>query len=256
MVVVVPREEDVTEGPGVFDGPEAVGEFRTVLQRPKLAFRVRVVVRHVRATVGLGDAEVRQQEGHGFRSHDAPPVGVERELAGRNHVFGDRLGDEGLRQFGAFAMRDHPPHDVPAEDVQDHVEIEVRPLGRPEQLGDVPAPQLVRRGGQQLGLLVRRMDQLIAPLARFPRLGEHPVHRPGGAQVGALVQQRGLHRGRGAVAKALRVQDRQDRRTLVGVRGRGRAAAAQAPSAPRPGAAAAAGDRRPPGRSPARRRRP
>jgi hypothetical protein len=30
----------------------------------------------------------------------------------------------------AFAAGEHPAHDVAAEDVEDHVEVEVSPLGR------------------------------------------------------------------------------------------------------------------------------
>ena len=82
-------------------------------------------------------------------------------------VFADGFLDELLGQFGGFPMGDHPAGDVAAEDVEDDVEIEVGPLGRPQQLGDVPAPKLVGCGGQQLGSLVRRVHELIAALAGF-----------------------------------------------------------------------------------------
>ena len=109
MVVVVPREEDVAEGAGICDGPEGVGEFPAGTSASETGW---TVVRHVRATVGLGDADVRQQEGHRLRTHQAPAVRVQGELAGRNRVSGDRLGDQGLRQTGAFPMRDHPDRTV------------------------------------------------------------------------------------------------------------------------------------------------
>jgi hypothetical protein len=41
------------------------------------------------------------------------------------------------------------------------------PFHRAAQLGDVPAPQLVGLGGQQLRLLIRRMSELVAALAAF-----------------------------------------------------------------------------------------
>jgi hypothetical protein len=42
---------------------------------------------------------------------------------------------------------DHPADDVAAEDVEDDVQVQVGLLRRAEQLRDVPAPHLVRRGG-------------------------------------------------------------------------------------------------------------
>ena len=78
------------------------------------------------------------------------------------------LGDELLGQVGAFARGDHPADHVAAEDVEDHVEVEVGPLGRPQELGDVPGPDLVGRGGQQFGLGVGRVAELVAPLADLP----------------------------------------------------------------------------------------
>ena len=54
-----------------------------------------------------------------------------------------------LGQFGAFAIRHHPTDDVATEDIENHVEIEVRPLDRAAQLGDVPAPDLLDLQGPQ-----------------------------------------------------------------------------------------------------------
>jgi len=47
-----------------------------------------------------------------------------------------------VRQRGRFVVRDQPAHHVAAEDVQQHVEVEVRPLRRAEQLGYVLGPYL------------------------------------------------------------------------------------------------------------------
>ena len=78
-----------------------------------------------------------------------------------------------LGQCGAFARRHHPADHVAAEDVEDDVEVEVGPLGGTAQFGDVPAPQLVGRGGQQLRLLVLGMGELIAR-SRVRRLVPEP----------------------------------------------------------------------------------
>lgn len=84
--------------------------------------------------------------------------------------------------------------------------MEVVPLGRSDQLGDVPAPQLVGPSGQQLRLGVGRMHQLVAPLTTLPLSGQNAVHRALRGQIPALVQKGGPHlRGR-AVDKAFGVQ--------------------------------------------------
>ena len=111
-----------------------------------------------------------------------------------------------LGQLRGFTRRHHPADYVPAEDVQDDIEIEVGPLGRPLQLGDVPTPKLVRRSGQQLRPLICRMGELITTFASFTLLFEDPVHRAERAVIDALVQQRGEDRGRRAILKAFLMQ--------------------------------------------------
>ena len=49
MRVVVPREQIVADGAGIFDRAEAIGKLRTVFERAELRFRKRVVVAHARA---------------------------------------------------------------------------------------------------------------------------------------------------------------------------------------------------------------
>ena len=89
------------------------------------------------------------------------------ELARRDLLRTAGVLDQTLSQLGAFAIRDHPAHDVTAEHVQDDVKMIRGPFHRAAQLGDVPAPQLVGFGGQQLRLLIRRMSELVAALAAF-----------------------------------------------------------------------------------------
>ena len=125
------------------------------------------------------------------------------KLAGRNLLLDDGFLDELLGQFGAFARSDHPAGDVAAEDIEDHVEIEVGPLHGTSKLGDIPAPELVGRGGQQLGFPVRRMDELIATFAGLSLLLEDAVHGADRTEVLAFVEQGGLHGGGGAVLEAL-----------------------------------------------------
>src|SRR5437762_11210032 len=89
------------------------------------------------------------------------------ELTRLDALFVAALLDQSLGQLRAFAISDHPAGNVAAEDVEDHVQVEVRPFRRSEQLGDVPAPELIGSRGHQFGLLVGRMKQLIAAFAGF-----------------------------------------------------------------------------------------
>jgi hypothetical protein len=67
--------------------------------------------------------------------------------------------------LGSFPMSDHPTDDVAAENIEDHVQVKARPLGRPLQLGNVPTPDFIGTDREQLGLRVHRVTPLPAPLA-------------------------------------------------------------------------------------------
>ena len=113
------------------------------------------------------DAKIGQQQSHRFGFHRRAAIGMDGELAGRDLLRTAGVLDQTLSQLGAFAIRDHPAHDVTAEHIQDDVKMIRGPFHRAAQLGDVPAPQLVGLGGQQLRLLIRRMSELVAALAAF-----------------------------------------------------------------------------------------
>src|SRR5450759_3991836 len=68
------------------------------------------------------------------RSASRKAIGMQRELAGPDVLFRATLLDQPLGQFRTLAMRDHPADDVAAEHIEDHVEVEVGPLGGPQQL--------------------------------------------------------------------------------------------------------------------------
>jgi hypothetical protein len=121
------------------------------------------------------------------------------------------IGNEPFGQLGAFAISYHPAHYVTAEDVEDHIEIEVRPLRRAEQFRDVPTPELVGAGGQQFGLRVSRMDKFVSALPYLALALENPVHGANRAMILALIEQRGVNRGRRAILKPLLMQTRQHR---------------------------------------------
>ena len=92
--------------------------------------------------MALGHAELRQQKGHRLRCHRRAAVRVQGQPAPRDLLALDGLLNEPLGQLGRFPIRQHPAHHVAAENVEDHVEVKVSPLGRSQQLGDVPRPDL------------------------------------------------------------------------------------------------------------------
>lgn len=90
---------------------------------------------------------------------------MDGELAFGDVEFAARCVIQAIGHFSAFARIDHPADDVAAEDIEDDLKNEVRPLGRSQQFGVVPTPELIGRGGQKLGLLVGRMGELVTAFA-------------------------------------------------------------------------------------------
>src|SRR5512141_2467536 len=101
---------------------------------------------------------------------------MDRQRSRLDLLFRAGIADEPFGQLRVLAISDHPAHYVTAEDIEDHIEIKVRPLRRAEQFRDVPAPELVGAGGQQFGLRVSRVDQLVAALTYLTLAIENPVH--------------------------------------------------------------------------------
>ena len=130
VFVIVPVEELLAVCASVLDRAEAIGKVGSVLQGFELRLGVRIVVRDVRAAVGLGDIEVDEERSDGLRSHAGAPIGMERECPGSNVFFLQGIGDELLGEFRGLPMSDEPTDDVAAVDVEDHVEMEAGPFGR------------------------------------------------------------------------------------------------------------------------------
>ena len=153
---VVPGEESLAMCSCIFDATEAIREVGPIFERLELRLGVRIVIGDMRTAVALGYIKVDQQGGHGFGSHAGAAVGVQGEAARGDVLLGGGVGDQLLGQLGGLARGDHPADDVAAEDIQDQVQMEVRPLSGASQLGDVPGPHFVGLGGRQLRLGVDR----------------------------------------------------------------------------------------------------
>lgn len=86
----------------------------------------------------------------------------------------------------------------------------MHPLARASELGDVPRPELVGPGGQQLGFLVLGVPQLIAALAYLVVFGQDPVHGQHRAEEHAFVEQGRMGFRWSEVGEPIGVQHRQD----------------------------------------------
>ena len=147
MLLVVLVEEPAAEVEAVVIAGESIREVGAGLECLELALGEGVVVADVVSAVRLGHAARGQELGHGLGSHGRATVAVDRELITMDAFLDERLADESFGKVLGFPVGEHPPHDVSAVDVEDHVEVVVGPLGRSQELRDVPGPDLVRSRG-------------------------------------------------------------------------------------------------------------
>ena len=204
---VVPEEELAAEGKGVVEAAEAVRVAGVVLECLEVALREGVVVRDVGTGEALGDAEALKLLAEGEGRHGGASVVVEGELAGLDALAVTGLLDEPGGEGGVLGVGQEPSRHAPREDVQDDVEVEVGPGRRSPELRNVPGPNLVGAGGQQLGFFVGGVTELVAPLPDLAAIVKDAVHRPRRAKVGSLVEQGVENFDRGLVHKFGSMED-------------------------------------------------
>ncbi len=110
VVVIVPAEEALAESASILDGAKARRELRPILHGAELAFRIWIVIGDVRTAVRFNNAQVGQQQLHGFGFHRRAAIGMQRELTGRDVLRSASVLDQTPGQLGAFAVGDHPTH--------------------------------------------------------------------------------------------------------------------------------------------------
>jgi hypothetical protein len=132
------------------------------------------------------------------------------QLPGSNALLRAGFPDQLLRQRRTLPTGDHPADGITAEDVQDDVEVEVSPLGWTQQLGDVPRPDLIGTGGQQLWLLVSRVTELVTPFSDLIVLVEDAIHGPDRAKILAFIEQGGIHLSWRLIDKPFGIELSQD----------------------------------------------
>jgi|GEM_PF-2073527 len=186
--------------------PKRSGNSGRYLRVFELALRVWVVVRDAWLAIGFGHAQIGHQQRHRLGGHRGATVGVDGQIAGHDALLSACIGDQALGQLGGFAGSHHPAHHVSAEDVQDDVEVEVDPLGRAQQLRDIPAPDLIGARSQQFRLLVLRMPKLVASLLQLAVLSQDAMHGADRAEINAFIDQGGKDLRRRLVPEAFRVQ--------------------------------------------------
>ncbi len=207
VLVVVPGEERAADLAGVLERAEAVGEVGAVLEGLELRLRERVVVGDVGPRVGLARRPRSASSSATVLQVMAAPRSAWRvSWPGSMPCLRQVSRDQPLGEAGVLALGDHPADHVAAEDVEDHVEVEVGPLGRAHELGDVPGPDLV--GPRWPGARAwRSADGAAGRAARGPRRCWPGCGTSCAASRGrALVEQRGVDLDRAAVDEALGVQ--------------------------------------------------
>jgi len=102
---VAAGEEDLAEAARIVNGAEAVRELGAVLQRFEATLRERAVAGNMWAAVRLGQAPIRQQEGHRLGGHRGAAIGMDGELP-RCRASSGRQGDtlwRRLNRCGSFS---------------------------------------------------------------------------------------------------------------------------------------------------------
>ena len=159
MVVVVPREEGPAECERSVDVIEASRKAEVVFQRLELGFGEGVVVADLGPAKGAGDAEVGEQLRGAFGGHGRAAVRMQGERLGLDGLLEAAFLDEPGGERGILPFGDHPADDVSAKDVEQYVEVEVRPALWSEPPGDVPRPDLIGRRGEEFGFGVVRIAE-------------------------------------------------------------------------------------------------
>lgn len=96
--------------------------------------------------MGFGHAQIGEQLSDQSRLHRRSLVGMQRKLVAIDLVFDARVLDQPQGEASRFSFGQHPADHIPAEDIDDHVEVKIGPLDRTQELGDIPRPYLIGLG--------------------------------------------------------------------------------------------------------------
>ena len=116
--------------------------------------RYGIVIGDAGPRVGEHHAQGGQQQGHGLRGHRRAPISMDDELVGVDLLALAALADEHLGQGRTLLAARIQPTTYRLKISSRDIEVAVGPLGA-EELGDVPAPDLIGAGRCAIGLLGR-----------------------------------------------------------------------------------------------------
>ena len=192
--VVVPVHECTGPAAGLFlaaEGPPGV--IRPVLDRAEQRLRVGVVVAHPRPGEGSEDSQLLQTALECGGSHGVSVVGMEDQRPGP--AFADplpqaRATDQISGDLCLFPLGHVPGHHLAAPDIDHQIEVEPDATDAGGQIGDVPAPHLVRAIRPEARHCPRclRWSCPTPPLA-LPSLVQDPINTGLRADVVALIGQ-------------------------------------------------------------------
>lgn len=183
MVLIVPVEQRAAVAPRVLHRTETIRKAGPILQGLELSLRVRLSRRGIGSRICLRYAQVREQKGGPLGSHRTTAIRMNHQLPRFDALLVDRLRNQRLCYAGRVPMLHRPADHVSAEHVQDHIEIEVRPLRRTQQLGDVQLQSWFGRSASSSGLAYGGCTSLIAALAHFTICRRYVVYRAWGAKI-------------------------------------------------------------------------
>ena len=219
MLAVVPGEEPLTEGAGLVEAAKPFREIRTILQRFELGLGEGVIVTGIGAAMCLGDAQIGKQQRHGFGGHGRAAIRMQGQLSRRDLLLSAGVGDEPLSQRCRLCRRKHPANHIPAEDIQDDVEVEVGPCHGAQEFRDVPRPHLIGGGRQEFWFLIDRMTKLVPALPDLRLFLKEAVEGPDRTVVPAFIKQGGIDGRWGLVDEAVAMQCLEHRVPLLGRQG-------------------------------------
>jgi len=219
MLAVVPGEEGLAEDAGVFEAAEAFREVRAILQRFELGLGEGVIVAGIGSAVRLGDPQVDEQPRDGPRFHRGAAIRMQGQLPRLDLLLLAGVCDEPLGQYRRLCRGDHPADHVAAEDIQNDIEVAVRPFHGAQKLAYIPGPYVIGGGRQEFRLLIDRVAELVPALLDLRLFIEDAVQGSDGTVVAAFIEQGGIDRGRSFVDEPVAVQGREHRLPLLGRQG-------------------------------------
>lgn len=188
VLVVVPVEPAFEVLSCHFQAGKAFWKQGMVFGGFEMSFAKGVVVADARTAVRAPNVETVKEGIKPLAGHWGAAIRMDGELAGIHTLALDCMPNQALGSSGRLGFFDGPTDHEAAKEVQQHIETEHHPLARARELGDIPAPDLPRSHGDELGFGVVGMASLGAAFLNGVILLEDAVHGADGAQVGASLE--------------------------------------------------------------------